>query len=460
MSAVAVKPIRRMDDPIRMTAVEVTVFVDHLQLHPQTEFEAEILYLAGESADTGRDLLQVAVPVAQAPVVVISDAEPAVVENEQLNAALFGLGRDLDQLVFIKVEVSSFPVVEKDGTGQISVFAAHKAGPVESVEGAAHSAESLAAVDHYRLRRLEALALLQLPAEVLGINAHHDPGQIEGRYFCLREEIAAVKKAEAVYFALFLCRSGSHERKERILFRAAGCADKALDRLDAHLQFALLHIPLSGPCACEGDHSEVHIRPLHGHTHGALDHDRRIAVMDEAGVSCDHGIIAEDREGKNEICIDHVIVKRHQKRLRFIAALRISGRQRKKGRFSIHDLAGDICEIRHSASVFLQDRSGGAAIVAGAVDRVFLFGILHGKKSGFRHAYRHQRAHGLFVIDIIGLLVADLPSIVQVLQLVIFHDSEDVADTVIIEMKCTRLFVEYNRHTNLPFIAVDLCSFS
>jgi hypothetical protein len=74
---------------------------DHLGLDPQAEAHAERLDPVGHAGDPVRQLAQVDGPVAERGRVVVALAEPAVVEDEQLDAQL-GRPRDLDELVLVK----------------------------------------------------------------------------------------------------------------------------------------------------------------------------------------------------------------------------------------------------------------------------------------------------------------------------------------------------------------------
>ena len=40
-----------LDHPVRMRAVQVAVLIDHLELDPEAEFQADLFHLPGQSLD-------------------------------------------------------------------------------------------------------------------------------------------------------------------------------------------------------------------------------------------------------------------------------------------------------------------------------------------------------------------------------------------------------------------------
>ncbi len=44
MARMAFEPVRRSDQPVRMRPVQVTVFIYHLKLNPETEFQSHLFY--------------------------------------------------------------------------------------------------------------------------------------------------------------------------------------------------------------------------------------------------------------------------------------------------------------------------------------------------------------------------------------------------------------------------------
>ena len=82
---------------------------DHLRLDPQAEAEPERGDPPGEAVEPVGQLAPVDDPVAERAVVGIALAEPAVVEDEQLDAEVACRRGDRDEPVGVEVEVGRPP---------------------------------------------------------------------------------------------------------------------------------------------------------------------------------------------------------------------------------------------------------------------------------------------------------------------------------------------------------------
>ena len=206
MSCLALVAPGHMDDPVRVRAVEITVLIDHLKLEPETELDSDLLHLLRQPVDTGRQLLKVAIPVSKTAVVIISCAEPAVVEDKEFNADFFGLPRHREQLLLCEIEVSPLPVIEQDRALLISPLTAGESRSVQPVEDLAHPVHALVGVDHDNFRRDKRLTFLKFPGKILRMNSHRDPRHVERGHFDLGEEVSAVDERESVDFPRLLSR--------------------------------------------------------------------------------------------------------------------------------------------------------------------------------------------------------------------------------------------------------------
>ena len=90
LAALRPRPARRADRPVRVTLEQAAARTDHLGLDPQAELEAQRLDLRRQRAKPARELAPINDPVAERAVVAVSLAEPAVVEDEQLDAEVRG----------------------------------------------------------------------------------------------------------------------------------------------------------------------------------------------------------------------------------------------------------------------------------------------------------------------------------------------------------------------------------
>ena len=214
---------------------------------------------------------------------------------------------------------------------------------------------------------------------------------------------------------------------KRILLRAGTCSCKTLYSLCTHLKFTCFYIALTCPRTGKMDHLIIHIRELHCCTHHVLKADLLIPFLNKACASGDHRVILIYGICKNKVCVHHRIMKCDIQRCCFLITFCISCRKTCKLLLAAIDLMRNIFEIYDLASVLLTNSKGRVSVITGSVNRILLFGILHGKKSWLRNAYSHQGTHDLFMKITEILFIADSFSIVQILHLTIFHDTGDVA---------------------------------
>ncbi|MNJ49661.1 hypothetical protein D3C77_449060 [compost metagenome] len=76
------RPIRHMDDPIWVIAVKLAVFINHLGLEPKAELHAETCDPIPKLPEAAGQLLPIDVPIAQRRRVIVTFAEPPVIQNK------------------------------------------------------------------------------------------------------------------------------------------------------------------------------------------------------------------------------------------------------------------------------------------------------------------------------------------------------------------------------------------
>ena len=214
---------------------------------------------------------------------------------------------------------------------------------------------------------------------------------------------------------------------KRILLRAGAGSCKTLYSLCTHLKLACFYITLTCPRTGKMDHLIIHIRELHCCTHHILQADLLIPFLNKACASGDHRIILIYGICKNKVCIHHRIMKCNVQRCCLFLALCVGCRKTGKLLLAAINLMRNIFEIYDLASVLLTNSKGRTSVITGSVNRILLFGVLHGKKSRLRNTYGHQGAHDLLVKVAEILFVTDGFSIVKILHLTIFHDTGDIA---------------------------------
>ena len=158
---------------------------------------------------------------------------------------------------------------------------------VQSVERARHRIKSPVRVDHDDLRRLEALAGLQLPAEILRVDPHRHAHAVKLRHLRLCAEIPGIHEVHRVDLTVLLRGIFVHQRQERVILMAGLPAERT-DILNAVSQRLSLDMALPRPASVQGHHiiiPVIHInaRRVHpgkvkmffacvGHLHASRDH--------------------------------------------------------------------------------------------------------------------------------------------------------------------------------------------
>src|SRR5665213_2114113 len=162
--------------PIGMLAVKIAVGVDHLRLNPQAEIHAERVNFVDERLKTVGKLLRIDVPIAEAGVIVLALAKPAIVHNEAFYAEAGSLFCERHLAGFIDAKLGRLPGVIEDGAELWSWRVREQRVYFEAVHEARCAADAVAGVSTIEVWGLEVLAFLQAVAEVKSVesagNAH------------------------------------------------------------------------------------------------------------------------------------------------------------------------------------------------------------------------------------------------------------------------------------------------
>jgi hypothetical protein len=249
------------EDPVRVGAEQVRVGVDHLRFHPEPELHPERLHPVDQRREAMRPDRRVHPPVAQAGRVVTPVQEPAVVEDEPLDA---DLGRDLRQLgepVQVVLEVHGLPRVEDDrpcpaGTATAGVV---RTLPQPAVEGAADAVEPVGRVRRIQPRRLVLLAGPQDDLAGLEQLARAEHPRRVGLPLGERRDVAApaqVRGPDLAPAPAETGRSGGHHERRVV----PGPPVPRLAEVRAEGQGPALRMALPAPSAGEVQHLGRHRR--------------------------------------------------------------------------------------------------------------------------------------------------------------------------------------------------------
>ena len=295
MAAEGMGIIRCLQRPIRVCAVEVGVHADHFRLEPEAELQPPLVGRLCHPLETIFQLGHIDLPVTQRGIVITPLAEPAVIQDQKLNAQILGSLCQMIHLLIIEVEIGGLPVVHQNGPQGITVLAPHNVMAHHFVEGLAHTIEALAAVGQPRLRGLEALFRLQMPAEALGIDAPHHTGSAELLHLGLEGELAAPHQAEAVDLATGLPCVLPRQCQERRLLMGACSPATAIFLYPPHKAH-----PLQAALRCmspvKGKAVKVMVREIQGKAGSPGKVKGFTADIGQFGIAC------YDRQfGKNRI---------------------------------------------------------------------------------------------------------------------------------------------------------------
>ena len=442
-----------MQHPVGVLVPQGGAGVHHLGLDPQPEQQAHLVQLCPKALDAVGQRLVVDLPVAQAAVIVIAVGEPAVVQNEQLDAQALGLGGKAQQFFFGKVEIGGLPVVHQDGADFVPPLAPGQPGAVELVVGLGHPVQALLGVDQHRLGGGEALARMQVPAEALGMDAHGHTGDVVGVHVGLGGKVAAVHQAEAVHFPREFGGLMPLEGKEGVEV-VAGAPPQGVHPLHAVGQRPGDDVALPGPGAGQLHQVVVHVGQVEAETHGPVQTQRAFAGVADDGVAGQDGqpLVqgidqvhrdAGQRIGQGDGQGDGLVRGFHIGGGQFAAF---------QGRLARRDGVGLVVQVQQAAAVGRGGVQRGQMDVARAAGGVLLLDVLEGIGGlPVEIVHRHGAVSRLEQVVEIGAVV-DGPAVVQLAQMAAGQDFEDVADPSVVQMEGLAFLVKFDCHGCRSFL--------
>ena len=213
------------------------------------------------------ELLRIDDPVSQGGIVIIAMTEPAVIEDQQLDAKIRRTVSQLIDLLIIKVKIGSLPVIDKNWAQRVLMASAHDMFAHDMMEGLAHAIESIRTERHQCLRGLETLPRLQMPAELSRIDATEYTGRSELLNLRPEGELSAPDQAEPINIPARLRSFFTCQSQERRLLMGA-CATAAGCFLDAMHERHPLQAALRCMPAIETQPVKIMVGKIHGKAGG------------------------------------------------------------------------------------------------------------------------------------------------------------------------------------------------
>ena len=124
--------------------------------------------------------------------IVVSNAEPAIVQDEKLNAELLGFLSEFMDLSFIELEVSGFPVVICDGARLVLPSDRHDVLVDEGMHVVSHAIKSFARVRHDRHRGNEFVVEKQADIKEQTRDTHLDSDLAKRGFLDLLEMVSGI----------------------------------------------------------------------------------------------------------------------------------------------------------------------------------------------------------------------------------------------------------------------------
>ena len=302
----------------------------------------------------------------------------------------------------------------------------------------AHAVQAVGRIAQIGLRGLEAVAGFQFPAELEGLNTDLRPGHIIAVHEHIGPKAAAVAQGQGIDLA-FILRDGGFPQCHKGAGLVAAGASNGFDSLMARNQRAGNHLPLPRPRAAQGCQLGMGIFKIHTGAQGSFQHNGLFPVVHHPHVSCDHvdiGVHAVAQFHRNAAVL---VPKAQHQCFGFFPA---GGRQSFQGRLALQDFMGIVAKIQRAAAIGLPDFQHPLTHIAASEDRAFL-----------RQGVQRQLVQGETFFPLIAAALhhvrmdrAHLFAPVLMNRILARHQSNDIADAVVLQMKNLIFRRIQNRH--------------
>ncbi len=437
-----------LHDPVGMGPEEIRILGDHLGLEPDAEFQSYVVDLPDQLCQAAADLLLVDVPVAQARVIVIPLAEPAVVHNDHLDPHVLCGSGDLHQLDVVEGEKGGFPGVDQNGTSDIPDKSAPvHVGAEEVVVVLAHPGQALVGIGHEDRRSFKIISRGHLPGKEPVVDTHDQAGLVILVQLRLRQKAARIHKGKTVAGTVIL-GSVSFRQGDKGILLMGGNAPSAADLVDVVGQALPLHLALLAVAAGKGDQVQIPaVHKVHVHGHDPLESDGLCAsVMDSGGAHDDIGLL-KDRIQESDPDLCHGVL---QRKLQGICGIFLPGKGGGKAfqrEGALADLMRDIPSVKGKAAVSVLYLDGIDAEISLLLGGEFLGLGIQGEGPLFQGIVGIARKAAVIATDQIAqVLIVDGGPVIEVLHVIQISYLQLIGRPGRMQGKRFFLLVVYDRH--------------
>ena len=123
--------------------------------------------------------------IAKRGIIVVSLAEPAVIQHHEFKSKISRTGSKSIHLFFVKIKIGRFPIIDENRPHGIAIFPAHNVMAHRLMKCLTHAIQPLCTKGKHRLRGLEFLLHPQPPAKAYRLNTADHPRRTELLHFRL-----------------------------------------------------------------------------------------------------------------------------------------------------------------------------------------------------------------------------------------------------------------------------------
>ena len=272
--------------PVRMRAIQVAIGVDHFRFHPEPELHAEAIDLLNQTAQAVRKFVLVHSPIAEACMIAVAGAKPAVVHDETFDTNLGSLFGERLLPRFINFELGCFPGVIQNRTPFRAQATRENVDSLEAMKESGGLTKAAICVASIERRRVEGLARIQLVGEIEWIQPASDADLLMRRLLNRYLPTAAPTECSKPDLAVILVGLAIAIDREPRVHLVARATAAAFENLLAAADHRSLDLCLTGPATGERAETVAFAgRQIEGCGLGALDHSRSCRLISDVSLA-------------------------------------------------------------------------------------------------------------------------------------------------------------------------------